>query len=77
MSVLKTLVEQLEDSKRELELRKEGDFAQMDQLKAKAASERQQRAIAEEALDSERMDQKELLEQIRHDFEEQISVYLH
>ena len=77
MSVLKTLVEQLEDSKRELELRKEDDFAQMDQLKAKAASERQQRAIAEEALDSERMDQKELLEQIRHDFEEQISVYLH
>ena len=77
MSVLKTLVEQLEDSKRELELRKEGDFAQMDQLKAKAASERQQRAVAEEALESERMDQKELLEQIRHDFEEQISVYLH
>ena len=77
MSVLKTLVEQLEDSKRELELRKEGDFAQMDQLKAKATSERQQRAIAEKALESERMDQKELLEQIRHDFEEQISVYLH
>ena len=75
--MLKTLVEQLEDSKRELELRKEGDFAQMDQLKTKAASERQQRAIAEEALESERMDQKELLEQIRHDFEEQISVYLH
>ena len=70
-------MEQLEDSKRELELRKEGDFAQMDQLKTKAASERQQRAIAEEALESERMDQKELLEQIRHDFEEQISVYLH